>query len=326
MPTPVQVTIHPSQFPDRVLQSLAESLRTRRVNHKFHYDSYKQTRKWLELHQAYSPSRTDPNCAAIYDLAFAAAAQCFGSGRVHLVGLGCGGGQKDLRLLQKLTAEGVQTSYSPVDVSLPMVLVARQATAGVAPECHPLVLDLAEAEDLAESLQPSTPTEAGRLITFFGMIPNFEPDHVLPKLARLLRAGDTLLFSANLAPGNDYAEGVRRILPLYENDLTGEWLLTFLLDLGVERRDGKMEWVIESGAHEFLRVAAYFQFKRSVVLQLAGERFEFAAGEKMRLFFSYRYTPGNIEAFLSHHGLQILNRWITESQEEGVFLCRRNPE
>ena len=48
-------------------QDLLESLRTRRVNHKFHYDSVKQTQQWLALHQAFSPSRTDADCAATYD-------------------------------------------------------------------------------------------------------------------------------------------------------------------------------------------------------------------------------------------------------------------
>src|SRR6266516_4342399 len=67
------VAIHPSQFPDRVRRDLLESLRIRQVNHKFHYDSIKQTLKWLALHAAYSPSRIDPDCAAIYDRGFEAA-------------------------------------------------------------------------------------------------------------------------------------------------------------------------------------------------------------------------------------------------------------
>jgi hypothetical protein len=53
------VTIHSSQFPENVRRDLLESLRTRRVNHKFHFDSVKQTQKWLALHQQFSPSRND---------------------------------------------------------------------------------------------------------------------------------------------------------------------------------------------------------------------------------------------------------------------------
>src|SRR5437867_4156803 len=107
------VTIHSSQFPENVRRDLLESLRTRRVNHKFHYDSVKQTQKWLALHQAYSPSRDDADCAATYDRAFAEAVSRIETGRIHVVGLGCGGGQKDTRLLRLLRDAGKEISYTP---------------------------------------------------------------------------------------------------------------------------------------------------------------------------------------------------------------------
>ena len=68
------------------------------------------------------------------------------------------------------------------------------------------------------------------------MIPNFEPQVILPKLASLVRPADFLLFSANLAPGKNYAAGMKKILPQYDNAPTRDWLMTFLLDLGVEAR------------------------------------------------------------------------------------------
>src|SRR5262245_34930073 len=100
MSSTANVTIHASQFPEAIRRDLLESLRLRAVNHKFHYDSPKQTQKWLALHQAYAPSRNDADCAATYDAAFAGAAEAMGAPAVHLIGLGCGGGQKDTRLLQ----------------------------------------------------------------------------------------------------------------------------------------------------------------------------------------------------------------------------------
>ena len=75
MSSVARVAIHPSQFPEQVRHDLLESLRTRRINHKFHYDSIKQTQKWLALHEAYSPARTDLNCVATYDAAFLATAR-----------------------------------------------------------------------------------------------------------------------------------------------------------------------------------------------------------------------------------------------------------
>jgi L-histidine Nalpha-methyltransferase len=323
----VQVAIHASQFPEAVRRDLLESLRTRRVNHKFHYDSVKQTQQWLALHRAFSPSRTDADCAATYDRSFAAVAARIGSRRVHLIGLGCGGGQKDTRLLRLLQDSGKKAFYTPSDVSAAMVLVARQtATAVVAPEdCFPLVCDLGSADDLAQALDALPVSDAARLVTFFGMVPNFEPQVILPRLAGLLRPEDNLLLSANLAPGTDYAAGVQRILPLYDNALTRAWLMTFLLDLGVEADDGELRFAIEDdpAGSGLKRVAAYFRFARPRAIQVDAKRFEFPRGESVRLFFSWRHTPALVRRLLGEHGLRVLDEWITKSEEEGVFLVSR---
>lgn len=315
------VIIHSSQFPESVRRDLLASLRQRRVNHKFHYDSIKQTRKWLALHEAHSPARTDRNCLDTYDLAFAQTARTIKSQSVHVIGLGCGGGQKDTRLLQLLKKPGREISYTPSDVSVAMTLVAREAALKVVPEksCFPFVCDLATADDLSSFLATRRPS----LVTFFGMIPNFEPDEILPKLAALVRQKDYLLFSANLAPGADYAAGLKKILPQYDNALTHDWLLTFLLDLGVGRGDGKLRFDIEGGALKLKRVAARFHFSQPREIVVDGEKFKFRRGESIQLFFSYRYTPERVGKNLARHGLRIQAQWLAESGEEGVFLCRR---
>ncbi len=319
-----RLAIHSSQFPDKVRRDLVESLRRRHVNHKFHYDSVRQTQQWLELHRAYSPSRTDPDCAATYDRSFEAATRRIQSSRVHLIGLGCGGGQKDAGLLRLLVSSGKQAFYSPSDVSTAMVLVARLAALEIVTEesCWPLVCDLATADDLTAVLDSFSVPNAARLITFFGMLPNFEPGLILPRLAALVRPGDYLLASANLAPGQDYDTGVRRILPLYDNALTRDWLMTFLLDLGAEKNDGELRFSIENDptGSGLKRVAVDFRFNNRRELRVDQERFEFKPGDAIRLFFSYRHTPAVVRSLLAAQGLRVLEEWITGSEEEGIFL------
>ncbi|MCU0782937.1 MAG: L-histidine N(alpha)-methyltransferase [Verrucomicrobia bacterium] len=326
MSSVANVTIHASQFPENVRRDLLESLRSRQVNHKFHYDSVKQAQKWLALHQAYSSSRKDPDCAAIYNAAFAAAVAGHTLPQAHVIGLGCGGGQKDSRLLKQLAGLGKQLVYTPCDVSTPMVLVARQAVLALVAEenCLPFVCDLASADDLPAFFQTQRPAGVPRLITFFGMMPNFEPDSILPKLAKLVRPHDQLLLSANLAPGPDYAAGVQRILPQYDNELTHDWLMTFLLDLGVERNDGELKFSVQECPPGGLkRVAALFHFSKPRRLEVEGECFEFSEAENIRLFFSYRYTSDRVRRLLGQHGFELRQQWITDSEEEGVFLCHR---
>ena len=328
MPSAVNVTIHASQFPDNVRRDLLTSLRSRQVNHKFHYDSVKQTNQWLALHQAYSPSRNDDDCALTYNRAFAGAVATIESEAIHLLSLGCGGGQKDTRLLKLLRAAGKEVSYTPCDVAVAMTLVARQTALAVVPEgkCFPLICDLATADDLPEILTQHGSSRSPRLLTFFGMIPNFEPDNILPKLAALIRPEDFLLLSANLAPGADYAAGVQKILPQYDNALTRDWLLTLLIDLGVERGDGDLRFGIEneSGGNGLKKIVARFQFTRARELLVEDERFAFSVGEMIQLFFSYRYMPGLVRRALADCGLKVEEEWITKSGEEGVFLVRRS--
>src|SRR5881409_2418746 len=102
----VNVAIHPSQFPENLRRDLLHSLRARQLNHKFLYDGLKQTRKWLALHEAFSPARNDIDCVETYDKAFGKAVGRAAARRVHVLSLGCGGGQKDISLLKRLRQSG----------------------------------------------------------------------------------------------------------------------------------------------------------------------------------------------------------------------------
>src|SRR5581483_445896 len=275
MKSVANILVHESQFPENIRRDLLKSLRSRKINHKFHYDSVKQTQKWLSLHQIYSPSRNDENVRSIYEQSFEGVTKKIKSKNIHVIGLGCGGGQKDTRLLKLLKTRGKEIFYSPCDVSAAMVLTARKTALSVLPEknCFPLVCDLATASNLQFSNRRS------RIVTFFGMIPNFEPQEILPKLATLVHPNDFLLFSANLAPGNSYAAGMVKILPQYDNPQTRDWLMTFLLDLGIEKRDGEMKFEIAIGGFGLKRFVANFQFKRARQIEVENEIFKFKAGE-----------------------------------------------
>jgi L-histidine Nalpha-methyltransferase len=316
----IHVAIHPSQFPDQVRADLLKSLRARAIQHKFHYESYKQAQKWLAVHEAHSPARNDSGCAAVYDEAFRWAAGKFQRADVCVIGLGCGGGHKDAALLGCLKTAGIRPVYSAVDVSLSLVIMARLRAAGFAESTTGLVCDLEMADGIQDQLCGCR--AAQRVLTFFGMIPNSEPDVILPRLRKLLRRGDVLLMSANLAPGADYAAGVKRVLPQYDNAQTADWLLTFLYDVGVEPGDGKIDFSIEQGAADLLRIWADFEFQRARTVKLGDETVQFAAGERVRLFYSYRYTPERLKSVLAKFDFTISEQWITPSEEEGVFAVQ----
>lgn len=186
-----------------------------------------------------------------------------------------------------------------------------------------MVVDLAEAEDWTSALADGLGASARRVVCFFGMLPNFLPGAVLPQLARLVRPSDLLLLSANLAPGSDYRAGVERVLPLYDNEMTRDWLWSVLLDLGMESADGRMDFVIRDAGEGdgLLRIESNVTFLRSCRISYGGSVYDFAIGEVFRLFFSCRHTPERVASCIRPHGLRLMESWCNSSGEEGVFLC-----
>ena len=329
---PVAVLIHPSQFPGAIDAAFRESLDSRRMNHKFHYDTPKQALRWLRVHEAFSPARQDSSCLVAYDDATLAAARALGGGDIDVISLGCGGGQKELGLLRALRTlnPARRVRYIPTDVSVSLTLVAREAAVAdgfAAQDCEPVVLDLARAEDWGRALQSVLRPGVQRVVTFFGMMPNFSPTEVLPRLAGLLQPKDVLLVSANLAPGKNYAAGVRKILPLYDNTLTGEWLFSVLGDLGVEQSDGRMEFRIARcpDGSGLLRVEADFVFGKATLLRHAGQEWRCKKGERFGLFFSYRHTPEQVGKLFGRHRLVVESQWLNAAGDEGVFLIGARP-
>jgi uncharacterized SAM-dependent methyltransferase len=315
------VFIDKSQFPETVEKELIRSLRARALNHKLHYESYKQAAKWLALHDAFSPSRTDPSCATIYSDAFQSVADIKLPKEAHVIGLGCGGGQKEAALLQML-APHRPVSYTAVDASLPLVLTARTAALPWLREgqCRSVVCDLGAVQNLQAVISKSN--EPSRIVTLFGVIPNFVLSTILARVATLLRPDDLLLLSANLADGVDYAKGVAKVLPQYDNELTRDWLATFLLDIGFERDDGEVVFDIETDFHQLRRVTAYYRVRQNRGIALYGKQIQFSAGETIRLFFSYRHTLRSMSSALAEQRIELLQHWTNAAGEEGVFLCR----
>ncbi|NEN94375.1 MAG: L-histidine N(alpha)-methyltransferase [Moorea sp. SIO3I7] len=45
--------------------------------------------------------------------------------------------------------------------------------------------------------------------------------------------------------------------------------------------------------------------------------------DRIRLFFSYRYTTPMIQEILKSYGIKVLDYWEAANQEEGVYLCQK---
>ncbi len=290
--------IHASQSPAQVEVDRAECLRRRIIASKFLYESPRQAELWLRLHEQYvAPA----DLTQTYQQAAEALAACWAHAEGTLIALGCGGGEKDLKILDQLP-HGMR--FLPTDVSVPLAVKA-------APETAALIFDLATAKNLPEFIdQYAGPN---RVFTFFGILPNFSPDEILPQLRALLKPEDRLLLSANLAP-----HGIGAILPQYDNADTREWLSEYPRAHGAG--EGVLKITVETdNPHEF--ISGRFYFREPCIMRANDEQFHFQSGDALHIFVSYRYTLRSLGETLGSHGIVIEKSFQSTNGEEGVFLC-----
>jgi len=304
----MKTIVHPSQSPILIESERAACLRQRKVAAKFHYETHRQATLWLKLHERYAPPA---------DMAqpYADAAKALSLKWPHLDGsliaLGCGGGEKDVSILKALPGS---THFVPTDVCEHLALKAAQSAAKTHSSSveTPLVFDLTTADNLLNFIDQHA--GLNRIYTFFGIIPNFPPKDILPRLRLLLRNEDFLLVSANLAP-----DSIEAILSQYDNDTTRKWLSEFPKSHGAG--EGEVKITVESDGN-LQYICAYYHFQESCTMKANGEIFKFRSKDVLQLFVSYRYTIDSLTNALKSHGIDVKQFFQSANREEGVFLCK----
>jgi len=349
----INVAIHRSAQPDEFMASLRRSFERRSIDPKFHYTSARQAQTWLALHKKYSPYASGLHGGDVYEMASTWAADNLPGSAVRLVSVACGGAGKELRLMKSLRRAGKEIFATVSDISVPLViqgyrtLAAENVLAGI----QAVAFDLIESGDLNEILKINVagkvdlshpdgqsscphpvcdhplPSEWARedqhIVTCFGLMPNVEPLAIGARLASLRCPRGVLLVGANLVPELNYQQGTRDILGQYDNVETLGWLSLLLTDYGFEPGDGEITFSVEPCASlpELLQIVAQFHLVKSRTIEVAGSELKFSAGEKLRLFFSNRYTPALLRRVFEKSNLKILNEWVSAGEDEGIIAC-----
>ena len=318
------IDIHPSVRDLALGREAVESLEANRIDPKFLYVTPPQTELWRQVFLRHSPIHTNPEFARIYRDAFGQAAARLQSRKVHIVGLGCGTGLKELDLFLQLKAHGDEALFSAIDVSEDLVRESTQKlVAAGAGHDRCLVCDLAEYDFISGWLD-RTSGGLPRVLTFFGLVPNLSPSTVLKIFRAVIRPGDILLASAHLAPVGDGIElpaAMKAVLPQYDNAETLAWL-TAALDQW-ELRDLVDPPEIKIGQVEDIpALVATAGWKSERPFERWGHRFSPANEKPLHLFHSLRYTPSLFEAMLRNAGLEMERLAITFCREEAIWAIR----
>ena len=320
------VAVHESATPGFIRDQVFSALQKNTVHPYLLYSGLRQTGLWVELYRAFSPAQRDASCLEMYEAAFDRAIQALPGNVAHLVSLACGDGSKDLRCLQRVRASHRTVIYTPVDLSLEMVLGAtRAAGEGIRGlQATPLLCDLPNCSVLPAILKAFDPSGAERLMLFLGTIHNFWPPDILRSILYPLRSQDQLLLSANLAPEERYEAALAGVLEQYNNPPTRRWLLGGLSELGLSETDGDLLFGLRPTATPGLkRIDVAFKLRRATRIRVYDREWEMATGEELSVFYSHRFTQAHIKHFLEKAGLAVSESWVGAGGCEGLFLCKR---
>ena len=148
-----------------------------------------------------------------------------------------------------------------------------------------------------------------RLFTLFGVLPNLNPLPLLRRVAKTMRPGDLLLFSANLAPSKSGFAGARKILHQYDNPPTRRWLEAAVKSYRPKLPTGRLHFSVHPDPKQksLARIEARWV----------------TTGKTVTIFSSRRPTTAQVETWIRFARLKKIACFLDPRGEEGVWLVAR---
>lgn len=310
------VRIDQSVSPAAHRAGMLAALEAGRVDNRFHYVGERSAAMWRALASSHSPAHADDGLAA-YDDAARAALAALPAGPVHVIGVACGDGVKERRLLGALVSAGRDgISSTAVDVSVPLVTAAAEAMASVpgVAGADAVAVDITAVTDLSPLLAPRRP--GVRVVTFFGVLSTLGPASLAAAMS-LLAPGDVIMTSANLLPDRPGARDA--VMAQYDNPPTRAWLAAVLEDIGLAGTgDIAMRWD-ESG--DSPAIVGEVTPDNPLAATVEGVTVLMPAGRPIRVLQSFRHDPAGLELLLASAGLRDVVACVSPSGEEGVAVA-----
>ncbi|HEX2255213.1 MAG TPA: L-histidine N(alpha)-methyltransferase [Afifellaceae bacterium] len=218
-------------------------------------------------------------------------------------------------------------AYIPVDISGDHLEAAAEALRAEYPDLPIVPL----AADFTKPLRLPAVAGDGRRLGFFpgSTIGNFEPPEAeafLAQARRLLGPGAALLIGVDLK--KDEA-----ILNAAYDDADGVTAAFNLNLLARINREAGGDFEPDGFAHRAFynagrgRVEMHLASLRDQIVQIAGERIAFSAGETIHTESSYKYAPEELAALFARAGWRALRRWTDAGALFSVwFLEEARPD
>ena len=243
-----------------------------------------------------------------------------GPGGLHLVEYGSGSGRKTELLLDGLDDV---VAYTPVEISRDALLASVERLAGLFPQVEMLPV----CADFTGPVPLPAPARAARsrLLFFPGStLGNF----VRAEAVGLLRSmRDTMGIGGAALVGIDLDKDPAVIEAAY-NDAAGVTAAFTLNLLHRLNRELGADFDVDGFAHrarystQRRRIETDLVSLRDQRVTVGGQRFDFTAGEAIRVEYSHKYTDADFAALCAEAGLKVVRAWNDSDDWFGLRLLR----
>ncbi len=299
-----------------IAQEFTEAIEARDLPEKFFYWSPRSATAWRAL--SGEESLYGGLTGAWNALAANASSLARGfDGQIPIISFGAGDGARDRLLMTAFKECGSECLYFPIDASQAMLELACAAADDDDFETTGIKADISSPVHLVYAADAAEPP---RLFIMSGnTLGSFDPLAEIRYVAQCMKSGDVLILDGELY--HEEESMARRAHPAVHG-----FLSALLRGVGIEKADGgiRFETKIDERRPELYQIMRTFRVDRDLTASVNGEPVALERGERIRLNFTYSYSPESFRRLLREQGGFEIEREYRSA--DGRFLtavCRK---
>ena len=246
------------------------------------------------------------------------------SGKFDVVSIGVGSGKKERVIMETLIRRGLSPKYYPVDVSSEMVDAALSLVTDMDVKKMGIVGNLKQIALLR------TYWESPVLLCLLGNnFCNYEPDTLLPSIYDQLESDDLFLFDCHLFPSDREQQKLAQesFDRAYHNPINVAFNISPLVQRGLDPENCSFQLNltnIRSRGQNIFRTIKLIRILRDTTIQCEPDSINLAAGEIIRMGFTYLHTEKQVREHLKQNGFTEVEILLSDKADNMLVLTKKH--
>jgi uncharacterized SAM-dependent methyltransferase len=299
-----------------IAQEFTEAIEARDLPEKFFYWSPRSATAWRALSGEESLYGGLTGTWAALAANASSLARGF-DGQIPVISFGAGDGARDRLLMEAFKECGSDCLYFPVDASQTMLELACAGADDADFETTGIKADISSPVHLVYAADAAEPP---RLFIMSGnTLGSFDPLAEIRYVAQCMKSGDVFIVDGEI--DQEEESMMRRAHPAVLS-----FLSALLTGVGIEKEDGEIRFEpkIDERRPQLYQIMRTFRADRDLTASVNGEPVALERGERIRLNFTYSYSPESFRRLLREQGGFEIEREYRSA--DGRFLtavCRK---